>query len=49
MNVDTASPGRDRNTGHCETCGKNNMVLVAGGRSIGRVDDLAALTVRDCT
>ena len=47
--VDTASPGRHRNTGHCVTHVKSNMVLVAGESNIGRVDDLATLTARDCT
>ena len=47
MTVDTATPGRYRNTEHCETCWKDNMVPVAGRMSIGGVDSLAALTVRD--
>ena len=47
--MDTASPGRYRNTGHCVTYVKSNMVLMASESNIGRVDDLATLTARDCT
>ena len=49
MTVDTATPGWNRNTRHCETCLKDNMVPVAGRMSIGGVDGLATLTVGDCT